>query len=82
MLILAICTVLISAWDLLEDYSKQQATNPSHNGGEVMTVSGTVVDMVGDCAFDGICSYIVESDSGQYEVIWAEGMMQCLGGFT
>lgn len=38
------------------------------------TLSGEVVDFISDCAFDGICAYIVETNAGeQVTVIWAEG---------
>lgn len=42
---------------------------------ETRQVSGTVIEFIGDCAFDGICAYIVETDVGEaITVIWAEGM--------
>ena len=38
-------------------------------------VSGEVVEVISDCAFDGNCAYVVETESGeQVTVIWAEGM--------
>lgn len=38
-------------------------------------VTGEVIEFIGDCAFDGICAYIVETGSGEaVTVIWAEGM--------
>ncbi|MFP4439278.1 MAG: hypothetical protein ACLFVO_18710 [Chloroflexaceae bacterium] len=42
--------------------------------GEAVQMQGTVVDTVDDCAFDGICAYVVETDQGAYNVIWSEGM--------
>ncbi|MEL6408462.1 MAG: hypothetical protein AAFR81_29110 [Chloroflexota bacterium] len=45
--------------------------------GNVITrsLSGEVVEFISDCAFDGICAYVVETESGeQVTVIWSEGM--------
>ncbi len=42
--------------------------------GEAVQMQGTVVDTVDDCAFDGICAYVVDTDAGAYNVIWSEGM--------
>lgn|GEM_PF-2507234 len=50
----------------MNDDSSQQATRQ---------VTGEVVEVISDCAFDGNCAYVVETDSGeQVTVIWAEGM--------
>jgi len=51
-------------------------------GGETLNLTGTVTATVDDCAFDGICALIVETDNGTYQVNWAEGMMGCLGEYT
>ncbi len=41
---------------------------------ETRQVSGEVVEFISDCAFDGNCAYVVETDAGeQVTVIWAEG---------
>lgn len=38
-------------------------------------VTGEVIELIGDCAFDGNCAYVVEIESGEeVTVIWAEGM--------
>lgn len=43
-----------------------------------LTIQGTVVEHVHDCAFDGYCYVIVETDEGtQYNVVYAPGMMVC-----
>ena len=45
--------------------------------GEVETMfTGTVTGTIDDCAFDGICAFIVNESM---EVIWTNGMMQCMG---
>lgn len=41
---------------------------------ETREVSGEVVEFISDCAFDGNCAYVVETDDGErVTVIWAEG---------
>lgn len=47
--------------------------------GEGVTATGTVVDRIDDCAFDGICAYMVDTDRGQLTAIWAEGAVPCAG---
>ncbi len=42
----------------------------------VVNLAGTVTGTIDDCAFDGICAFIIDDKT---EVIWANGMMQCLG---
>jgi hypothetical protein len=42
--------------------------------GEVVELTGTVVDTIGDCAFDGICAYVVDTERGQVTVIWSRGL--------
>ena len=38
-------------------------------------VTGEVIELIGDCAFDGNCAYVVQTESGEeVTVIWAEGM--------
>jgi hypothetical protein len=45
--------------------------------GEVLTFTGTVVEHINDCIFDGICAWVVESDNTRYTVIYSPGMMMC-----
>ena len=45
------------------------------------TVTGTVIGTIDDCAFDGICALVVDTDSGVYDVIYAPGMMMCEGSY-
>lgn len=47
--------------------------------GSTARLTGDVVDTIDDCAFDGICAYVIDTDQGQYKVIWAPGMMPCKG---
>lgn len=60
-------------------------SNGDVNTGNAPTVGGTarltgeVVDTIDDCAFDGICAYVVDTDQGQYKAIWAPGMISCEG---
>ena len=42
--------------------------------GKAVQMQGTVVDTVDDCAFDGICAYVVDTGQGEYNVIWSAGM--------
>lgn len=42
--------------------------------GQPATVEGEVIEIISDCAFDGTCAYILDTDEGQYTVIWADGM--------
>ena len=53
--------------------------NPSLNIGETAAIEGAIVDTIDDCAFDGICAVIVETDQGRITVNWAEGDVPCLG---
>ena len=56
------------------------SSNPIGEIGQVITVSGDIIGSVDDCVFDGICATIIRSDDGMvYEVVWAEGMLQCEG---
>jgi len=50
--------------------------------GEVITLRGEVIGSIDDCAFDGICAAVVASDRGEINIIWTNGMMQCLGEFS
>lgn len=47
--------------------------------GTVVQLTGTVVGTIDDCAADGICAYVIDTDQGQYNAIWAEGMIPCEG---
>ncbi|NOK57685.1 MAG: hypothetical protein GFH27_549303n50 [Chloroflexi bacterium AL-W] len=47
--------------------------------GSTARLTGEVVDTIDDCAFDGICAYVVDTDQGQYKAIWAPGMISCEG---
>ncbi|NDJ52895.1 MAG: hypothetical protein GYB68_07415 [Chloroflexi bacterium] len=48
--------------------------------GEDATVSGVIIGTIDDCAFDGNCAYVIETDDGrEINAIWAEGMLQCEG---
>jgi hypothetical protein len=47
------------------------------NAGEVLTFTGTIVEHINDCIFDGICAWVVESDGTRYTVIYSPGMMMC-----
>ena len=52
--------------------------------GSDLQVTGTIIDTIDDCAFDGICAYVVDSkDFGAVNVIWSEGMTMngCSGQF-
>lgn len=60
-----------------QDTPQQEPTGAA----DVQNITGTVVEQISDCAFDGICAYVVETDAGQVNVIWSEGMtlQGCLG---
>ena len=47
--------------------------------GSTARLTGEVVDTIDDCAFDGICAYVVDTDQGQYKAIWEPGMIPCEG---
>ena len=47
----------------------------------LISVTGTVIGTIDDCAFDGICALVVDTDSGVYDVIYAPGMMMCEGTY-
>lgn len=52
--------------------------------GSDLQVTGTITATIDDCAFDGICAYVVDSeDFGTVNVIWSEGMTMngCSGQF-
>lgn len=74
--ILTLLTFSLTACGLLDFLSND--TNPGIEGESEMQVSrqvtGEVIEFIGDCAFDGICAYVVETDSGEaITVIWVEG---------
>lgn len=49
-------------------------TDPSASA-DTRQVTGEIIEVIGDCAFDGNCAYVVETADGeQVTVIWAEGM--------
>lgn len=73
-------TILASIVLLVFGACGQPANNAEPvQAGEVVDLSGTVVDTIGDCAFDGVCAYIVDTDRGQVTAIWSEGMVRCEG---
>lgn len=47
--------------------------------GEAIQIQGTVVDTINECIVDGICAHVVDTDTEQYTVIWAPGMIPCEG---
>ena len=48
---------------------------PDNNEQATRQVTGEIIEVIGDCAFDGNCAYVVETADGeQITVIWAEGM--------
>lgn len=49
------------------------------NIGDEVNLTGTVVDTIDDCIVDGICAFVVDTDQGQINAIWAEGMRRCEG---
>jgi len=53
-----------------------EAVEQTQGGQSEAMFTGTVTGTIDDCAFDGICAFIVNESM---EVIWANGMMQCLG---
>ncbi|MGF1507273.1 MAG: hypothetical protein ACFB51_19420 [Anaerolineae bacterium] len=63
------------------------AANAGGNGsagltaGEEVTLRGEVVGTIDDCAFDGICALVIETEQGRVDAIWAEGMLRCEGSF-
>lgn len=58
-------------------YTIEVVDEGSEPVGEVLSFTGTVVEHINDCIFDGICAWVVESDGTRYTVIYAPGMMQC-----
>lgn len=50
--------------------------------GDEVQFQGTVIDTVDDCVVDGTCALVVETDTGRYSVVWAEGMRQCAGDYA
>lgn len=66
------CALMLSAcaeYDQAEDMDiRAQSSIPN-------PINGTVSEIISDCAFDGICGYVVSSENGDdVAVIWAEGM--------
>jgi hypothetical protein len=59
-----------------------QAPAPEPAPGDEIRFQGTVVDTIDDCAFDGICALVVETDTARHTVVWAEGMRQCAGDYA
>jgi hypothetical protein len=59
-----------------------QAPAPAPAPGDEIQFQGTVVDTIDDCAFDGTCALVVETDTGRYTAVWAEGMRQCAGDYA
>ncbi|GAB5494347.1 MAG: hypothetical protein Phog2KO_45620 [Phototrophicaceae bacterium] len=50
-------------------------TTPDTDAQVPRQVSGEIIEIIGDCAFDGNCAYVVETAEGEeVTVIWAEGM--------
>ena len=48
---------------------------PDNDEQATRQVTGEIIEVIGDCAFDGNCAYVVETADGeQITVIWAEGM--------
>ncbi|MEM8533142.1 MAG: hypothetical protein AAGF95_20015 [Chloroflexota bacterium] len=82
-ILIALLAVVISACGQVE--ATGDANNGDNNTGEppvvgsTARITGEVVDTIDDCAFDGICAYVVDTDQGQYKVIWAPGMIPCHG---
>jgi hypothetical protein len=59
-----------------------QAPAPAPAPGDEFQFQGTVVDTIDDCVVDGTCALVVETDTGRYTAVWAEGMRQCAGDFA
>lgn len=76
---LAILTLLIfsltacSLFDFLGNGT--ESVNEGENDMQsTRQVTGDVIELISDCAFDGNCAYVVQTDSGEaVTVIWAEG---------
>ncbi len=47
--------------------------------GAEVELTGSVEETIDDCAFDGICAYVVATDRGRVIAVWAEGMLRCAG---
>jgi DNA/RNA endonuclease YhcR with UshA esterase domain len=56
------------------DDESDNPTDAPMDDAQVQSVTGTVVGTVDDCAFDGICAYVVDTGAGEVNVIWSEGM--------
>lgn len=85
--LLLLIALTISACGLTDLFSGgseavPNADTPPSNSVDNINLTGTIVGTVDDCAFDGICALIVETETGNIQVNWAEGMMQCLGEYT
>jgi catabolite regulation protein CreA len=56
-----------------------QNSSTTLNIGDEVNLTGTVVDTIDDCVVDGICAFVVDTDRGRINAIWAEGMTRCAG---
>lgn len=81
-ILLMMAIVTLSGCGLLESLTENTTDAPIGDIGAVITVTGDVTGIIGDCAFDGICATIItQGDGTEIEVIWAEGMLRCEGQY-
>ena len=50
--------------------------------GEETILTGTVTGTIDDCAFDGNCALVLQTEQGEINAVWAEGMVRCEGSYT
>ena len=84
-LVLALLAMLVGGACTFTDMftiSSSESTGGEVIVTEIMSFSGTVTGNRNDCIVDGICSLYVDSDLGEYEVIYAPGMMRCEGSYA
>ena len=58
---------------------EEQPVRPSNPPMREITIIGTVIGTIDDCAFDGICALIIQGETQTYNAIWAQGMIPCEG---
>jgi hypothetical protein len=56
-------------------------SSPPFTVDQEVTVTGTVIGTITDCAFDGICALVLDVDGAEVNAIWAEGMLPCEGQY-
>lgn len=80
-IIVSLLLIVLSGCGTTSEVNPPPASQ-SFQVGEVVTFSGVIVGQIDDCMADGICAYTIETETGVYNVIWAEGMMRCEGQFA